>query len=189
VSRWVAYSVWKHPSDYDEDCRIVGRLRRRTARSARAGSAFRRARPSWFRPVVAGDGCLVANPVQRGLSSRRAGGCSALFEELGSLHGADLLGDSHHKKLVHGGVVAGGYPLGGLFERPAFLVGRRLCAGVESAVPDRWIDRAGDAIAQWLLPHGRRRRSRARCCAAAGPSTWHRELVIPPEADALARAP
>ena len=38
----------------------------------------------------------------------------------------------------------------------AFLVGRRLCAGVESAVPDGWIERAGDVIAQGPLPHGRR---------------------------------
>jgi pyruvate carboxylase len=46
---------------------------------------------------------------------------------------------------------------------------------VESAVPDRWIDRARDAIAQWPLPRGRRRGSRGRCCAAAGPSPWRME--------------
>jgi hypothetical protein len=33
-------------------------------------------------------------------------------------------------------------------------------------------DRAGDAIAQWPLPHDQRRRSGSRYRAVAGPSSW-----------------
>ena len=67
-------------------------------------------------PVVVLYWRMTPNLVPSRLCSRRISRGCPFLKELRGFHGADFLGNRHHKKLIHRGVIGSGDPFGGLFE-------------------------------------------------------------------------